>query len=128
MAVATLEQMDAKIEELREATRIANGVLKDLKAAQREAKEETERQAEHWKEQLKEIIVDYVKAELNSLGDMFSKAEKDLSAKFFRHFDQLIKNFFEGEDGISLIELTERRKKFMSTLMTQRMIDGTTPR
>jgi ABC-type transporter MlaC component len=128
MAVATLEQMDAKIEELREATRLANAALKDLKTARKEAIAETERQAEHWKEQIKEIIVDYVKAELNSLGDMFGKAEKDLSDKFFRHFDELIENIFEGQEGISLTELAKRRKKYMDKLMTQRMIDGTTPR
>jgi F0F1-type ATP synthase membrane subunit b/b' len=128
MAVATLEQMDAKIEELREATRLANAALKDLKTARKEAIAETERQAEHWKEQIKEIIVDYVKAELNSLGDMFGKAEKDLSDKFFRHFDELIKNIFEGQEGVSLTELAKRRNKYMDKLMQQRMIDGTTPR
>jgi len=128
MAVLTehdLERLDAKIEELRQVTREANTVLKDLQQAQRGAKAEIERQAEHWKEQLKEIIVDYVKAELNSLGDMFHKAEKQLSDKFFGHFEELIKQLYEGDyGGMSLTEIAKVRKENMNRLMMQRMIDG----
>lgn len=84
----------AKIEELREVTAIANGTLKDIKAARKEASAVIE----DLQANIHQKIADAVKIGLDEFDKSVLKAIDDCEERINRRFDKL-GNVLMGEEG-----------------------------
>jgi len=89
-----LDQVREAEQKLRDATREAHEALKDLRTEHKEIKVTLT----DWKKELDDEFGEYLRKELNMMGDQFERASRASEAKVFKKWDEIIAVMM-GEDG-----------------------------